>query len=180
MAKKTLKKSDVINRNKSEYDDNLTKIIIILGIVLAMFVTIYIGTALVRGEWKSKDEEEKKEVTIQTEEILAGATFKITDKEYIVLYYSFKGNDAGLFDMLYSGYSTSSSVKIYKVNLDSGFNKKYVSDKTVSNRANYNLAEITKIPKLKTNFRITRLKLDLILPISFTIIWVILIVFQIV
>ena len=85
MAKKTLKKSDVINRNKSEYDDNLTKIIIILGIVLAMFVTIYIGTALVRGEWKSKDEEEKKEVTIQTEEILAGSTFKITDKEYIVL-----------------------------------------------------------------------------------------------
>lgn len=134
MAKKTLKKRDVINRNKSEYDDNLTKIIIILGIVLAMFVTIYIGTALVRGEWKSKDEEEKKEVTIQTEEILAGSTFKITDKEYIVLYYSFKGNDAGLFDMLYSGYSTSSSVKIYKVNLDSGFNKKYVSDKNVNSK----------------------------------------------
>ena len=58
--------------------------------------------------------------------------------------------------------------------------EKYVSDKTVRNRANYNLAEITKIPKLKTNFRITRLKLDVILPISFTIIWVILIVFQIV
>lgn len=58
--------------------------------------------------------------------------------------------------------------------------EKYVKDKIVRIRANSKLAEITKNDNLKTNLRITRLKLDVIMPISFTIIWIMLIVFQIV
>ena len=58
--------------------------------------------------------------------------------------------------------------------------EKYVKDKIVRIRANSKLAEIAQNDKLKTNLRITRLKLDVIMPISFTIIWIMLIVFQIV
>lgn len=58
--------------------------------------------------------------------------------------------------------------------------EKYVNDRKVMIRANSELAKITQNDKLRTYLRITRLKLDVIMPISFTIIWVMLIVFQIV
>lgn len=56
--------------------------------------------------------------------------------------------------------------------------EKYVQDKNVRIKANANLSEITGNEKLKTNFRITRRKLDIYMPISFTLIWIFLIVFQ--
>ena len=128
MVKKINKKSDVIDRNKAQYSESLTKTIKILCILIVMFGIIYIGTAFVRGELKSKDSSKSGETTIQYEEILAGSTFKMSDSEYIVLYYDFESNDAGLYDMMYSSYSQKgSSVKMYKVNLASGFNKSYVT-----------------------------------------------------
>ena len=135
MAKnKNNKKSSVIERNKTDYHDNLFKILKILGIVLIMFIIIYIGTAIVTGEIKlTKEKEEEKEVTIQTEKILAGSTFNITDKEYMVLYYDFNAGDSGIYGMLFNTYkSNGSSVKMYRVDLSSGFNKKYITNGKVN------------------------------------------------
>ena len=56
--------------------------------------------------------------------------------------------------------------------------EKYVKDKNIRDKANAKLAEIMGNEKLKTNFRITRRKLDIYMPISFTLIWVMLVIFQ--
>lgn len=44
-------------------------------------------------------------------------------------------------------------------------------NRKIRKKANANLAYLTGIDKLKSNLRITRIKLDIILPITFTIIW---------
>lgn len=56
--------------------------------------------------------------------------------------------------------------KEYKLNEDV-----YVESKSIRDRANSKLAEIEKNSKLKSNCRPTRCKLDIIMPISFTVIW---------
>lgn len=55
----------------------------------------------------------------------------------------------------------------------------YVKNKSIRDKANNILAELTGEKKFKTNFRITRVKLDIIIPISFTFIWIVLIIFQV-
>ena len=47
----------------------------------------------------------------------------------------------------------------------------YINNWSVRKKANNWVAEKTKQAKYKRNYRITRVKLDIILPIMFTIIW---------
>lgn len=48
----------------------------------------------------------------------------------------------------------------------------YLKNTSIRRKVNLQLAEDEKRPKLKHNLRLTRVKLDLILPITFTIIWI--------
>lgn len=48
----------------------------------------------------------------------------------------------------------------------------YLKNTSVRRKVNMRLADDEKKPKLKHNLRLTRVKLDLILPITFTIIWI--------
>lgn len=54
----------------------------------------------------------------------------------------------------------------------------YVKEKDVQKRANAALVQISGNPSLKTNWRLTRKKLDLVLPIVFSIIWIAMIGFK--
>lgn len=140
-----MKKNRVIRKNKANYDVNLIKIFKILGILLVLFAIIYIGTAIVTGEIKlKKDEEIEDAVSIQNEEILAGSTFKMQDKDYIVLYYDYTSVSAGIYDSLYSDYTSSQNdvPKMYKVDLSKGFNKGYVSEKEKINVKPFNVEEL--------------------------------------
>lgn len=47
----------------------------------------------------------------------------------------------------------------------------------IRKEANRTIAEITKNPKLKRNFRLTRIKVDILMPVSFTLIWIVIAVF---
>lgn len=49
----------------------------------------------------------------------------------------------------------------------------YVKNKKIRKKVNTTLAELENKPKLKHNMRQTRIKIDLILPISFTVLWII-------
>lgn len=49
----------------------------------------------------------------------------------------------------------------------------YLKNKKIRKKVNATLAELKKEPKLKHNMRYSRIKIDLILPISFTILWII-------
>ncbi|MEE0874023.1 MAG: hypothetical protein UIH27_11260 [Ruminococcus sp.] len=50
--------------------------------------------------------------------------------------------------------------------------KTYLKKLTVRKRVNCQLAIIEKMPELKNNMRLTRVKIDLIIPISFSVIWI--------
>lgn len=130
------KKSKVIERNKANYNENLITGVKIFGILILILGIIYIGTAIATGEIKFNDEEETEEVTIQNEEILAGSTFKMQEKDYIVLYYDYTMASAGVYDMLYSNYASSQNdlPKMYKVDLSKGFNKGYLTDQDKLNK----------------------------------------------
>ncbi len=49
----------------------------------------------------------------------------------------------------------------------------YVKNKTIRNKIHMDLARKEGLNKLKHNIRITRLKLDIILPITFSILWIV-------
>lgn len=142
MSKSKTKKSNVIKRNKAYYNENLVKGVKIFGILILIFAIIYIGTAIATGEIKlNKDETKEEQTIIQDEEILAGSTFNINKNEYMVLYYDFTNNNSGIYDMLYSNYTSSQKdlPKMYKVDLSKGFNKGYLSDgKLNQNPSNIN------------------------------------------
>ena len=57
---------------------------------------------------------------------------------------------------------------------------KYLKNTKIRRKVNAQLAMDRNAPKLKHNLRLTRIKLDLILPISFSIIWVSLLVASII
>lgn len=145
MKKVKTKNSRVIERNKADYNENLVKGIKIFGILILILVIIYIGTAIVNGEIKFKNESEAEEdVLIQNEEILAGSTFMMSEKDYIVLYYDYTKVNAGVYDMLYSNYNSSQNAlpKMYKVDLSKGFNKSYLSNKDELNENPNNASEL--------------------------------------
>ena len=48
----------------------------------------------------------------------------------------------------------------------------YLKNTSIRRKVNMQLAEDENKPKLKHNLRLTRIKIDLILPITFTIIWI--------
>ena len=54
----------------------------------------------------------------------------------------------------------------------------YVKNHFIRQKVNYNLAQMERKPKLKYNLRLTRIKLDLILPITFTLMWISLFIFS--
>lgn len=140
-----MKRNRVIKKNKANYDESLVKAVKILGILILLFVIIYIGTAIVTGDIKLKKEEEaKEEVSIQNEEILAGSTFKMKEKDYIVFYYDYTSVSAGIYDALYSDYNESEKnvPKMYKVDLSKGFNKAYVSSEEKLNTKPSNVDEL--------------------------------------
>ena len=144
MKKAKVKKSKVIERNKANYNENLVKGVKIFGILVLILTIIYIGTAIATGEIKFNDKEEAEEVTIQNEEILAGSTFKMKEEDYIVLYYDYTMASAGVYDMLYSNYTSSQNdlPKMYKVDLSKGFNKSYLSDEKKINKRPSSLDEL--------------------------------------
>lgn len=53
----------------------------------------------------------------------------------------------------------------------------YVKDRQIRKKVNSKLAEELHKPKLKHNMRYSRIKIDLILPISFTILWIIILLY---
>lgn len=55
----------------------------------------------------------------------------------------------------------------------------YVKNRSVRKKVNQKLAEVKNNSKLKHNFRLTRIKLDILLPVSFTIIWTLILIFSI-
>jgi flagellar basal body-associated protein FliL len=125
-------KREVIAEVENEGMPNFIKISII---VILLFFIFYALTVMITGGIDKKQaandskNEDKTPTTIQYEEILAGETFNVKNNEYYVMFYSFEDKSSALYNALITNYKTKNvNAKIYKVNLDKGFNSIYVSD----------------------------------------------------
>lgn len=113
-------------------NDNRTKIVIMLLIVLVVLSLFYLVTVLINNKNRAlkMNEPKEEEVSIQYQEILGDNTFTMSPKEYYVLFYDFNGSSAAYYEYLFTTYSSKEGNYIYKVDLGSGFNKRFLSDKT--------------------------------------------------
>lgn len=53
----------------------------------------------------------------------------------------------------------------------------YIKDRKIRKQANKNLSLCVEKPELKHNFRLTRIKLDIILPTTFSLIWIAIVIY---
>lgn len=137
-----LNKKNVKNENTDFSNGVYTTLKIVFGVMifLALF---YLITILIVGNDSNKKKSEV-EATIQYDEILAGSSFSMKDSQYLVVYYDF--DDEKLEELVdaIASYRESDKLKLYTVDMGSGFNKKYLDDKASN-------VDVKKLEDLKIN-----------------------------
>lgn len=127
---KPLEKTSVVTNNEMV---NLIKIILVVTLIFLVFY----GITSVVTKNKKESKVENKEVSIQYDEILLGNLFEQSNSDYYVLV----TREDDKYLSTYSTYITSykskkESIRIYRANLDSGFNKSYLADQSNTNITN--------------------------------------------
>lgn len=116
---------------------SIKKAIIFVIVILIIFGAFY-GITILLTEKKSEKENEINDepyVAIQYEEIIVGNIFKQNENEYYVLATTSKDSNATTYNSSLKEYAAADkAIKSYTIDLDSGFNKKYVAEES-----NFNL-----------------------------------------
>lgn len=129
-------------KNYSNDTDEISRMIKVLVLVVLALVAFYFVFSIARGEIFFGEKE--KEVQIQNVEILAGNAFSRSEDEYYVMMYDFSANDSSIYANLYGmyqNYSSDSQLRIYLVDLNKGFNTRYI----VSDKKDVNTASLEKL-----------------------------------
>lgn len=132
------KKKNKYFSNTSTGDTNeiYRMIKIFIGVVI-IFLVFYFAYAFFSGEFKKDESEEEKTTEFQNVEILAGATFKQSQEEYMVFFVDYEEVDSVLIDLLRSNYNSSAKTKLrtYMVDTSKKINQNYVvSDEKDANK----------------------------------------------
>ena len=124
-------------KQEDEYVQSTKSIIITLFVVLVVFLVFYLITVLINNNERrlNTKEKEESEVSIQYIEILGDDTFTMSPEEYYVLFYDSEGPEAVYYDYLVSQYSSLENRYIYKVDLNKGFNKKFITEDKSNKKA---------------------------------------------
>ena len=111
-------------------DFSYKKVSIICLIIFIIIVLFYGLTNLIIDKKNNKEEVKPENyTTIQYDEIIVGNIFKQKENEYYVLALIAKDENKSKYESSLQTYnSNENSIKTYTIDLDSGFNKKYVSD----------------------------------------------------
>ncbi len=120
---KRIRKEDKKIENIKTGIDLSSSIYSIAGILLFIFA-FYMLTLYITNK-NTEKVSTNKEVEISNEKILVGSILSMSNDEYLVLCYDFK-NESDTYDNIYTT-AKSKGMKIYKVDLSSAFNKKYVT-----------------------------------------------------
>ena len=135
MTKTNNKGKKYTNKNKSNmtYNEDIRKLLIIIGVILIVFVIIYffIGIFITKEiDLFNNNESEQKASSIQYEEILAGETFNMNQDEYYVIFSGSKGNYYSIYKNIITNQVDK---KIYIVDISNPLNNAYVSEESNSN-----------------------------------------------
>lgn len=105
---------------------NIIKITLgVIGFILIAFAFINI----VKGNWNLFNKDNKKETEIDPSMVMVGTMFNKEENEYLVIAYDMSDKNNNLYAYLAGNYYGAS--KLYYLDLSSGFNSKFIGDKTV-------------------------------------------------
>ncbi len=124
---KPKKKKANLNFKDNEVGNLIKIILIITGVVLVL----YLVTLVYLKKDEVKEEEKEITATIQYEEILGSKLLSQSPKEYYV--FAYKEDDLYLtsYNIYIGNYQyKENSKKVYRMNLDLGFNEQYVGEKS--------------------------------------------------
>lgn len=132
MANRKMRRKTKERTVNDEYSQSTKSMLITLGVVLVVFGLFYLMTVVINNKNRKLNIKDPvlEEATIQYSEILGDDTFVMGQNEYYVLFYDFDSPEAAYYDYLFNQYANGEDQYIYKVDLGSGFNKKYVSEET--------------------------------------------------
>lgn len=97
--------------------------------VLLFIGLIYVGINIFNGNWKLFTKENIPTEAIDEKMLLVGTMFNKEDSEYLVLAYNMKNEKEAFYAALVNNYQKEP--KLYLVDLGSGFNDKFIGEKTV-------------------------------------------------
>ncbi|MBR5369759.1 MAG: hypothetical protein IK137_00475 [Bacilli bacterium] len=144
MSKGKSRTRNINNRKKIEEvisDDSpiMDKFFIVAGVILFL-LCFYILTVYITNKHKDTDTDKEKVVEISKDKIILGRSLSMGKGDYFVIYY--ESNDSTTYDEIVKNYS--GELPIYKVDMSSAFNKKYIT----SEESNKNP---TKVSEFKIN-----------------------------
>lgn len=106
---------------------NLASLIKMTVIIIIIIFIFYGLTVIITNNKKEKENQITGEVDIQYSEILMGSIYEQNEEEYYVIA-ELSGDYLTLNNIITNYNSKSDKLKIYIVDLDNGFNKKYVNE----------------------------------------------------
>ena len=101
---------------------------IALGVLLFIGI-VYVGINIFNGNWNILTKSNKKATEIDSRMVIAGTMFNKEEEEYLVLVYDMKDDNQNFYSALASNYSGERT--LFYLDLSSGFNTNFISDKTV-------------------------------------------------
>ncbi len=132
--KEMLKEQERIKKEKQLLAEDFKKedivknlIGITIGVVLFLAI-VYFGINILKGNIKFGKEEIVIDDTVE-DGVICGTLLTQSDPEYYVLAYNYSDVDKDVYKTLVNNYS--GSMKIYNMDLESGFNKSCVGEKEV-------------------------------------------------
>lgn len=140
---KNIEKITTVESDDANELKKLAKLVVIVCIVIAVF---YIITYFIKNNKNTNNNVDTTEeyTEIQYDEIILGELLTRKEEIYYVLAYSFDSGYADLYNM-YISYSEGDS-KIYTTNIDSVFNKKYISSESnldITNISELRIKDVT-------------------------------------
>jgi hypothetical protein len=112
-------------------DNEIGNLIKITLIVTAIVLSLYLATLAYLKKDEVKEEETEVTATIQYEEILGSKLLSQSPKEYYVFVYKEDDLYLNTYNLYISSYQYKENTKkVYRMNLDSGFNKTFVDEKS--------------------------------------------------
>ena len=116
--------ANLFNDDKEIY--NVFKIA--LGVILFIGLA-YVCINIVNGNWKVFTKDNIAIEQIDNKMLIVGTMFNKEENEYLVLAYDMKDDAQKFYDALTSNYSGQPN--LYFIDLSSGFNNKFISEKTI-------------------------------------------------
>ena len=105
--------------------------IIIIVIIVLLVPLYFITTLVVKTDNKENNNTEKAPVEIQSEKILVGQLLNRHNDSYYVIAYKKDNKMITLFNQYINDYKNNEDhLEFYKIDLDDGLNKGYISDET--------------------------------------------------